>query len=53
MIRTMRLGISYVPNLSMETQITKDLAHCMIASTEYKLRKAIFYCSGTHSYLHM
>ncbi|KAH8728182.1 pyridoxal phosphate-dependent transferase [Phaeosphaeriaceae sp. PMI808] len=44
-----RLGLSYVPSVGFDTDITAELADFMITSTNGKMRKAVFYCSGSEA----
>jgi adenosylmethionine-8-amino-7-oxononanoate aminotransferase len=45
-MKQMRLGLSYVPALALDTDITMELAQRLISTTDGKMREAIFYCSG-------
>jgi adenosylmethionine-8-amino-7-oxononanoate aminotransferase len=41
-------GLSYIPSLGFDTNVTADLAYFMISSTNGRMRKAVFYSSGTN-----
>ncbi|KAF1833108.1 PLP-dependent transferase [Decorospora gaudefroyi] len=48
-MKQMQLGLSYVPSLAFDTPIVQNLAQCMIASTDGKMSKAIFFGSGSEA----
>jgi hypothetical protein len=39
-------GLAYVSSFAFDTKVTAELANWMITSTENKMSKAVFYCSG-------
>lgn len=45
-VEQMRLGISYIPSLGFDTDITAALAQFLIASTNGNMGKVVFYGSG-------
>jgi adenosylmethionine-8-amino-7-oxononanoate aminotransferase len=47
-LKVQNLGLCYVPSKSFETKFSRDLAEWMIRSTDGKMRKAVFYGSGTN-----
>ncbi|KAH7389912.1 pyridoxal phosphate-dependent transferase [Pyrenochaeta sp. MPI-SDFR-AT-0127] len=49
MIEEMRLGLSYVPSLGFDTEISASLAQSLITSTDGELNKAVFYGSGSEA----
>jgi adenosylmethionine-8-amino-7-oxononanoate aminotransferase len=46
MIKTMKRGISYVTSMMFDTDVTENLARFLVTSTDGKMSKAVFYCSG-------
>ena len=46
MYKISQLGLNYVPSLGFDTEVTSELANRMIATTNGKMSKVVFYCSG-------
>lgn len=46
MMKTLRRGISYVSSTMFDTDVSEDLARFLVNSTDGKMSKAVFYCSG-------
>ncbi|XPS75608.1 hypothetical protein M3J09_007683 [Ascochyta lentis] len=49
MIKTLRRGVAYVTSMMFDTDVTEDLAHFLVASTDDRMSKAVFYCSGSEA----
>jgi adenosylmethionine-8-amino-7-oxononanoate aminotransferase len=46
MVKIMRRGITYVPSLGFDTDLTANMAGALIASTNGAMSKCVLYCSG-------
>lgn len=45
-VKQMRLGVSYIPSVAFYVDVAEELARLLIASTDGKMSKAVFYNSG-------
>lgn len=46
MVKTLKRGIAYVTSMMFDTDVTEDFARFLVNSTDGKMSKAVFYCSG-------
>lgn len=46
MVKTLERGIAYITSMNFDTDVTENLARFLITSTDGKMSKAVFYCSG-------
>ncbi|KAJ4352620.1 hypothetical protein N0V95_004125 [Ascochyta clinopodiicola] len=49
MIKTLKRGIAYVTSMMFDTDVTEELARFLINSTDGRMSKAVFYCSGSEA----
>lgn len=48
MMKTLKRGIAYVSSTMFDTDVSEELARFLVASTDGKMSKAVFYCSGNY-----
>lgn len=46
MIKTLQKGTAYAPSIMFDTDETEDLARFLCTTTEDKMSRVVFYCSG-------
>ncbi|KAF1364472.1 aminotransferase, class III [Lizonia empirigonia] len=49
MMKTLKRGIAYVSSTMFDTDVSEELARFLVASTDGKMSKAVFYCSGSEA----